>query len=119
MNDDIGSMLKRLSDPAPPATLAASVMARVAREREESRSKVGRVAARQDRRFWLWTPGGLIMTLVVIVPAWLGVVRSTAVTSWLPGIGTLGLVPATGPGVLLLALGLLIYLAGLFAPLRR
>jgi hypothetical protein len=56
---------------------------------------------------------------LVTVYGWRGAVSQPVLVSWPMGINGLGLVPAEGLTAVVLAIGLLLYLAGLFAPLRR
>jgi hypothetical protein len=120
MNDDLAAQLARLPEPIPPATLRASVMARVMRE--DVRRAPGEATARAYRpgtRFaWLWSVAGLAIVLCVTAYGWLDEGAVPDVLSPRIGRGSPQLLPM-GPGGLLLSLGLLIYLAGLFGPLRR
>ena len=131
MSDHVESQLTRLPEPVPPVTLAATVMARVLRLAEEpapasltARAPVGNAGGERARR---WND----------LPAWVAALAGLAIVfvSWISGlseadlatglissrIGPPGLfhVSLNGSAALGLALGLLLYLAGLFAPLRN
>jgi hypothetical protein len=123
MIDHIASVMARLPEPTPPASLKATVMARIAREAEQQQDAAAEIAhpARipRERPVWIWTlVGGLATIIAASVYGW--VVRGSlpSFTSPLIGQGTPTLIPIQGSAVLIIGLGLLIYLAGLFAPLR-
>ncbi len=73
MRDDIEPLLSRLPEPAPPSSLAAGVMARIAREPDRaSVADVLRSAApdRGERRAWLWAVLGLAVVAGVLARGW-------------------------------------------------
>lgn len=130
MIDDNESDLARLPEPAPPAMLVRTVMARVSRLADErppatsgSPAAIGRI---REERVASWKD----------IPAWVMALAGVAIVlvSWINGrfeagwwrdfissqIGTTDQMstPLNGSAVLALGFGLLIYLAGLFAPLR-
>jgi hypothetical protein len=126
MMDDLTPLLSRLPEPPPASTLTASVMARVHREVErklEAEQTSGAAIASRAGRLrelqpWLWSCGGVALVLLAFVNGWLSSGSLPSLTSARIGVGHQGLMPV-GPGVsVLLALGLIVYLAGLFAPLR-
>jgi hypothetical protein len=130
VTSDIHSNLTRLPEPEPPAPFCRTVMARVARVAEGRRpvDPVLPPTTMVSRETFVrrWSP------LAARVAAAAGV--AIVCVSWTYGIladgGWLGLVPsrpwlpaptempAAVPATVGLALGLLLYLAGLFAPLR-
>ena len=123
MIEDIATQMARLPEPTPPASLKATVMARIAREAELQQDIAAEAAdpARipRERPLWIWTlAGGLAMVFGASVYGWL--VRGTlpSLTAPLVGGGNPTLLPIQGSAALIIGLGLLIYLAGLFAPLR-
>jgi hypothetical protein len=122
MIDDIAPGRTRLADPAPPATLSATVMARIAREadRRGAPAVAEAVPARShgDWPAWLWTLTGLAMVFCASAWRWLVTGALPDLTSPRIGRDSLALAPIEGPAVLFLGFGLLLYLAGLFAPLR-
>lgn len=120
MIDNIGPLLARLPDPESPSTLAATVMARVAREAER-RSEQGAVPAPQhrERLSWIRVVAGALVVLAIIVHAWLTAGSVPDVASWRVGVQRLVLIPVEGPAALLIGAGVLLYVTGLFAPLRR
>ena len=122
MTDDIERLLARLPEPAPPPTLAATVMARIAREPDRAIVEAvlrSPAITRGDRPAWLWAVVGLLIVVGLTVDGWVSAGLSPDLTSSRIGIGRLALMPVEGPGVLLLAVGLWLFLLGLFAPLRR
>lgn len=116
MIDEIGPLLARLPDPEPPSTLSATVMARISRE-PDRQELVAREAVPRDRPFRAHILAGVVVVLAVTVHGWIGGASVPDVVSW--RIGLPQLVPSGGPAALLIAIGLLVYVRGLFAPLRR
>ncbi len=127
----VESELTRLPEPVPPATLVTTVMARVSRLAEESApaslasraslagSRDERARRSNDAPAWVAALAGLVIVLV----SWIGSLNeadlATAFISSRIGPPDLLRLSLNGPAALGLALGLLLYLAGLFAPLRR
>jgi len=126
VNTHLESQLSRLPEPVPPATLARTIMARVARVAEEqARTAAGHSISREE-------PVGRWNDVVGYVAALAGV--AVVLTSWAAGrlqgrwwlefvssqIGASDLAPAVpnGIAVLGLTLGLLLFAAGLLAPLH-
>lgn len=116
MNDDLTPLMTRLPDPAPPSTLAATVMARIARE-DEARQVAAVEPARRERPTWIWALVGIAVVVGASAWGWLTAGTLPDLTSPRIGPGTPALMPG-GPAAAIIALGLLVYLAGLFAPLR-
>ena len=125
MIDDVASTMTRLPDPAPPAALAANVMARIARlpdkpssDPSADRAAVKAESGRGERLARGWGLAGLVIAFGMYV-------RSEMAAGTLPDlissrIGHVQLVTLTvEPATLVLGLGLLLYLKGLFSPLRR
>lgn len=122
MLDDFEQRLATLPEPIPPSTLAATVMARIAREPDPlpTIAMMPSSALRTDYpSAWLWALAGILAVMGLTVQGWVTLGAPPDVLS--PRIGrTAGvLMPVTGPGMLLLAVGLWLFLVGLFAPIRR
>ncbi|MEO6223827.1 MAG: hypothetical protein ABIP90_11305 [Vicinamibacterales bacterium] len=119
MNDDLAPLLQELPEPAAPPTITATVMARIARDSDE-RAAVMAAPVRRSRESvaWLWTFVGAAVVLVVAVNGWLSSGAFPDVTSARIGLGRASQMPVLGPFSGVLALGLAVYLVGLFAPLR-
>lgn len=123
--------LKQLPEPVPPATLAPTVMARVSRvaDARTSPSLTGAVSVRSQReqhtRRWSDLPAwaSALAGLAVVVVSWIA--GGLAPGWWLApissqtGVQDLAKIPPNAQALLGLALGLLLYVAGLFAPLRN
>jgi hypothetical protein len=121
MNDDLATAMTQLAEPAAPATLKATVMARIAREADrEPRPAVREPAGTPHRRelpLWLLSFAGLAIVLGASaygalqagVPPDVTSPRSLGGQVWLP---------LQEPAALAVGLGLLVYVAGLLAPLR-
>lgn len=131
MNDDIQSELTRLPEPDPPATFSRTVMARVARAAEERNPawQAPALAARHRRKELVgtWTErvsrAIFIAGVAIVFASWTyGIVAGgpglnlVPLWPWLPAPMKMPLGGAAGAG---LALGLLLYVTGLFAPLRN
>ena len=120
MIDDLAPLLRDLPEPAPPSSMTATVMARIEREAEQkAHVKVGvPVSPARELRTWSWTVAGVALVLIAFVNGWLSSGSLPDFASARIGINHAPLMPV-GTGVsMLLALGLIAYLAGLFAPLR-
>lgn len=112
-NDDLAAVMQHLREPMPPASLRATVMARIARDAD--RPHVAPLPREQPR--WLLAIVGLAVVLGAVAYGWFETGVLPDVLS--PRIGDrLALVPAQGSMALLVGLGLLIYMAGLVGPLR-
>jgi len=120
MTDDLTPVLSQLPEPMPPSTLTATVMARVEREAELRADPMIAVPARRARELqtWLWSFAGIALVMFVFVNGWLSAASLPDVTGSRIGLNRAPLMPIETSVSLLLALGLLIYVAGLFAPLR-
>ena len=119
MVDDLTPVLARLPEPLPPSTLTATVMARIEREAEQhAADTLAAPARRPELRAWLWTFVGIALVLVAFINGWLSMETLPDFTAPVIGRGRPSLMPAGGPFALLVGVGLLVYLAGLFAPLR-
>ena len=116
--DDLTPVLARLPEPTPPSTLTATVMARIEREAQEKVAALAVPARLPEVRAWLWTTVGVALVLGVLI---YGSFEAKAMPDFISariGIGRAPLMPIEGSAILLLGLGLLVYLAGLFAPMR-
>jgi hypothetical protein len=125
MIDEVASTMTRLPDPAPPASLAANVMARIARLPDERSSlplaetfAVKTESGRGEQLAWGWGLTGVVIAFGMYV-------RSEMAAGTLPDLTSsrIGHVPLVTmpvePAMLVLGLGLLFYLKGLFSPLSR
>ena len=119
--DDLTPVLSRLAEPMPPSTLTATVMARIEREAERKADEKVAVPVSRARELqtWLWTFVGVALVLAVFVSAWLSSGALPNITAARIGLNHPPLMPMESRVSLLLALGLIAYIAGLFAPLRR
>ena len=115
--------LHRQPEPAPPAGLAAAIIARTARLDDErattsrDASWVAAIKARSDRRAWAAAIAGLAVGLGAQGYRLLSGESTLNLTSSRIGGGMDGVIELLhgGPAVVVLAAGLLLYLAGLFA----
>lgn len=117
MSDEIRMRMQRLPEPAPPAGFEATIMARIAREADAvtAAQPAGRHATSAG---WVGTIVGSVLAFGAIFWGWFEAgVSLPSLISPTGRISTPALPPHL-PAMLLLALGLLCYLAGLFAPLR-
>jgi hypothetical protein len=121
MTDDLTPLLSQLPEPMPPSTLTATVMARIEREAEVRADSMVAMPAKRARELqtWLWTFAGIALVMFVFVNGWLSAGSLPDVTGSRIGINRAPLMPIGTSVSLLLAIGLVAYLAGLFAPLRR
>lgn len=119
--DDLTPVLARLPEPMPPSALTATVMARIEREAEQRAEATiaAPVTRPREVQAWLLTFVGLALVLIVFANGWRsgGFVPNFMAAKI--GLGHAPLMPPEARVSLLLALGLVAYLAGLFAPLRR
>ena len=120
MMDDLTPVLSRLPEPMPPSTLTATVMARIEREAEARADATTTVPVSRAREWqtWLWTFAGLAVVLIVFIQGWLASGTLPSLTAARIGLGHAPLMPVGTSVSVLLALGLVAYLAGMFAPLR-
>jgi len=115
--DELTPVLSRLPEPAPPATLTATVMARIAREEERQAAAVP--ARRHERPTWMWAVVAAGVILGIRLYAWMVTGVAPDLTTARIGLGRLPVMPGAGPTSVALGVALLVYLAGLFAPLGR
>lgn len=120
MIDDLKPLLQGLPEPPPPPSITATVMARIARDVERRADGQVTAPARRisDVAAWAYTFAGVAMVLVVCTYGWFSTGSLPDLTSARIGPGRPALMPVLGPFSVPLALGLLVYLAGLFSPLR-
>ena len=122
MNDEFGQLMTKLDEPEPPASLKATVMARIARESEKQETPAAAVATARTQRghdwnAWLCVVAGFCVVILMSGYGWLAEGALPDVASPRLGPVRVALIPDS-PTVLIVGLGLLAYLAGLFAPLR-
>ena len=122
MNDDFIIQIAKLNEPPPPASLKAVVMARIARDADAPRVVSAATTAsprrQRDRLVWLWMFAGLAIVGGASAYGWF--LEGTAPNLTSPRFApvTMSLIPQ-GDAAMVIGLGLLVYLAGLFRPLRR
>ena len=123
MNDALDTELRRLPEPSRPNGLSSAIMART-RHVNDRRAAAARVVqpattrGRRDHLAWAAVIAGIAigMGMQVFTYATAGF-RVAATAQWFSAGPTALLDPGhLGPGVLALAAGLTLYLAGLFAP---
>lgn len=116
--------LHALPDPGAPGDLASIVMARIAQlpEPGSAAAAVKGDAAAVRRGDWaqsLTAIGGLVAGLALILTMPSGAeVLGDFVTPRFSAAGALATVPSSGPAALAIGAGLLLYVVGLFAPVR-
>lgn len=118
--------LQSLPEPAPPKGLSQAVMTRIAQlDEEHRRVAAGQPARPATRRLReVWAAAAIVLGVAVgfAAPAYQLLVGQTALDLTSPRIGggiqgVVQMMPAN-PAAAVLAVGLLLYLSGLFAPLR-
>ncbi len=122
----LDSELSRQPEPSPPAGLSAAIMARTARLDEESppasrdQSRIPVAEARSDRLSWAAALAGVAVGLGAHAYGLLSGEPILDLTSSRIGWGTNGLIEMldAGPSVIVLAAGLILYLAGVFGPIH-
>jgi len=126
----VESELTRLPEPEPPAALVKTVMARVSRLDEErppaslaspapmGSSREGRVGGWKDVPACVAALAGLALVVVSWIDGRLEADSWVDLVSLQVNAPTLVRMPPDGSTLLGLALGLLLYVVGLFAPLR-
>jgi hypothetical protein len=116
--------LGSLPQPSPPPDLTAAILARVARIEAATPAPAAMMEARapsvaRDWSSWATALGGVATGLAIVWSTLRG--DGAPIDNALPGVHgiTAGLVamPSTTTGALVLAAGLVLYTAGLFAPL--
>lgn len=121
MIDDLAPLMTRLPDPTLPASFKATVMARIERDVDLQNAAAADDAAAAPRQHdlpgWLWTLAGLVAVVSASAYGWIETGSMPDFAS--PRIGQrLVLIPADASTALAIGLGLLLYMAGLLAPLR-
>lgn len=128
MTYELDSELNRLPEPAPPAGMAAAIMSRTAHHEEkrpvasrESPRVAPAKAQKSDWRAWTVLLAGVAVGLGAQAYRLLAGESTLHLTSPFLRGGMEGLVemPHASPAVLVLAAGLLLYVAGLFAVSAR
>ena len=117
------SELATLPEPETPADLAGIVMARIAQLPESDTVTAPAPGARAVRgRDWMQTAtiiGGLVAGLAMIVGMPSGAAAlGSFMTPRFIATGGLAALPSSGPAALAIAAGLVLYIVGLFAPIR-
>lgn len=118
MNDDLAPVLADLPEPPVPEGFAATVMARIARETEPE-VVVPVVARRAAMPAYLWALVGVALVVGAGFYGWYDTGALPNLTSARVGLGRAAALPLQGPALVLCGVGLLVYLAGLLAPLRH
>lgn len=131
MNNHFEPELTRLPEPVPPATLVTTVMARVSRLAEgpasaslayrapKGNSREERVRGLIDLAAWVAALAGLAIVFVSWINARQEAGSLLDLMSSRIGPPNLLSMSPNGPAALGLALGLLLYVAGLFSPLHN
>lgn len=121
MNDDLTTLMTKLSEPSPPPSLKATVMARIARDADRQDIPAAAATApahpRRDRLVWLWALAGLAVVVSGSAYGWISTGTLPNLASPRLGPMSIPLIPQS-PAGMVIGLGLLVYLAGLFGPLR-
>jgi hypothetical protein len=110
---DMEEVLGDLAEPNAPSTITATVIARIARE--SNATLAAQAPRRRERPTWILTVAGLLAMCVAFGIGWASTGAPSPLTTKIGGGLSL---PFGGPAVVVLAGGLMVYLAGLFAPLR-
>jgi hypothetical protein len=119
MIDELAGALTQLQEPVPPPTFKTTVMARIAREADRQPVDAAASARRwHEGPAWLWTAAGLVIVLCASAYGWIEAGTLPDFTSPRTA-GGLSFIPMEGPSTLVVGAGLLLYMAGLVAPLRR
>ena len=117
--DDLASVMSQLPDPDPPPTLTATVMARIERDADQKADAPVVPVPHREYPAWVWTLAGVAMVFGVSIYGWYATGSTPDITSSRIGPGRPALMPTEGSGTAILALGLLLYIVGLLAPLQR
>jgi len=123
LSTTLTSELATLPGPETPADLAGIVMARIAQLPESDDVRAPAPAAGTvRRRDWMQTVttlGGLVAGLAVILTMPSGAAAlGSFMTPRFIATGGLAALPSSGPAALAIAAGLVLYVVGLFAPIR-
>lgn len=120
MNDDLAPILSTLPEPAPPSSIAATVMARIEREAAAQQAAAGAPALRRTTRdlsMWVTACVGIVLVSGAIASGWY--------SNGLPDVlsprfvrGSLSATLAGWQASLIGVVGLALCLRALFAPLR-
>ncbi len=134
MTERLERELMRLQEPAPPASLSRIVMARVARLAEQRRPafttapatlRERRLASWREAPAWATVLAGLAIVFVSWIDVFVSWIDGRLEVSSLRGLVSQVATPSVtsrGPNafaLLAFGVGLLLYVAGLFAPLAR
>jgi hypothetical protein len=118
MNDDLTPLLQHLPEPEPPASIAATVMARIARDSEErTQAATSPLPRRREWTAFALALAGMTLVFLVTIKGWLLMGELPGLTTARIGAGRSSLMPV-GPFMSFVWVGVVVYLAGLFAPLR-
>lgn len=121
MTDPIAPLLARLPEPAPPPALAATIMARIERESAPVRAIAKPRASSHGPSHlgWFWALAGAAGVAALAVQGWVRAGSGPDLTSARIGPSDVVLMPVEGWVSLLLCAALVVFLIGLFAPLRE
>ena len=119
-NEQLDGLLARIPEPTPPPAFKATVMARIAREADQPLPDpaVVRTQRRRDRRAWMLASTGLLLAAGALAYPYLAAQVIPDLSARMSPISA-GAGAASGSLGILVAVGLLLYLAGLFAPLSQ
>ena len=121
MNDDLATVMTKLPEPPPPYSLKATVMARIAHEADlQSQEAEATPSLSRPRDWFVSLPilAGLAVVVAAVTAPWISEGTLPDLTSPRLGAITVSLIPESQIA-LVIGIGLLVYIAGLFAPLRR
>lgn len=119
MTDPLAQLLARLPEPAPPAALAATVMARIERESAPVVAEARVSSHGPSHLGWFWALAGAVGVAALAVHGWVRTASGPDLTSARIGPSDVVLMPVEGWVSLLLCAALVVFLIGLFAPLRE
>ncbi len=118
MKDELSILLATLPEPEAPDTMTATVMARLAREEEALQAPAVAVPARGEWSAWVLAVTGALAVAAVFLGAWW--VSGQMPTLWAPHFtgSRPEAVPLAGSLRVYMAIALVVYFVGLFAPVR-
>lgn len=118
MNESLPTLLSSLPEPEAPPAMVASVMARIAREAETMRAPLPS-PVRRERPWWVLTTAGATAACAVVAAGWYAAGMAPDFFSARVGWSRAPLTGVDTSMAGVLALALVTYLTGVFAPARR